>query len=111
MAAVRGFAVNVSNNYTTTSSIAYAQNGNAALGAAAKPFVIDTARNGNGSNGEWCNPAGRKLGTPAQVGTGSNDMLLWIKTPGASDGLCGIAPTTPAGTFTADIANHLISGV
>ncbi|MDQ1657257.1 MAG: endoglucanase [Cryptosporangiaceae bacterium] len=114
VANVRGFSLNVSNYYTTAQSTAYAAAVNSALSAKygyTKQFVADTSRNGNGSNGEWCNPAGRKLGTPAQVGTGSNDMLLWIKTPGASDGLCGIAPTTPAGTFTADIANHLISGV
>jgi endoglucanase len=38
-------------------------------------------------------------------------MMLWVKTPGSSDGLCGIAPTTPAGTFNPDIAIHLINGV
>ena len=113
VANVRGFSLNVSNLYTTAQSTTYAAAVNSALSANyhyTKQFVVDTSRNGNGSNGEWCNPAGRKLGTPAQAGTGSNDMLLWIKTPGASDGLCGIAPTTPAGTFTADIANRLIDG-
>ena len=108
VAAVRGFAVNVANYYTTASSITYAGKVNAALGAA-KPFVIDTGRNGNGSNGVWCNPAGRKLGSHPQVGGGA-EMLLWIKTVGTSDGLCGIAPTTPAGTFSPDLAMHLISG-
>jgi endoglucanase len=108
VAAVRGFAVDVANYYPTNSSIAYAQSVNAALGAA-KPFVIDTGRNGNGSNGEWCNPAGRKLGAHPQAGGGA-EMLLWIKTVGTSDGLCGIAPTTPAGTFSPDLAMHLITG-
>jgi endoglucanase len=37
-------------------------------------------------------------------------MLLWIKTPGNSDGLCGIAPTTPAGQFNPAIAIRLIDG-
>jgi endoglucanase len=113
VANVRGFSLNVSNYYTTAQSSAYATSVNSALRTKfgyVKQFVADTSRNGNGSNGEWCNPAGRKLGVPAQTGTGSNDMLLWIKTPGSSDGLCGIAPTTPAGTFTADIANRLIDG-
>lgn len=108
IANVRGFAVNVSNYYTTSSSIAYANNVNAALGTP-KPFVIDTGRNGNGSNGQWCNPAGRKLGSHPQVGGGA-DLLLWIKTVGTSDGLCGIAPTVPAGAFSPDLAMHLITG-
>lgn len=108
VASVRGFAVNVANYYPTSSSIAYAQNVDAALGSA-KPFVIDTGRNGNGSNGQWCNPAGRKLGTHPQVGGGA-EMLLWIKTVGTSDGLCGTAPTTPAGTFDPALAMALITG-
>lgn len=109
VAGTRGFAVNVANYYTTSSSIAYAQKVDAALGTS-KPFVIDTGRNGNGSNGQWCNPAGRRLGSHPQVGGGA-DLLLWIKTVGTSDGLCGIAPTTPAGTFSPDLAMHLINGV
>lgn len=109
---VRGFSLNVSNFYTTAQSASY---GNAVNGSLrgygyTKPFAVDTSRNGNGSNGEWCNPAGRKLGAVAQTGGGA-DLLLWVKTPGSSDGLCGIAPTTPAGTFSPDIANHLISGL
>ncbi|MET0401763.1 MAG: glycoside hydrolase family 6 protein, partial [Cystobacter sp.] len=74
-----------------------------------RPFVVDTSRNGNGSNGEWCNPAGRKLGTPPQVGGGA-DLLLWVKVPGDSDGACGIAPNTVAGQFSPDIAWRLIQG-
>jgi cellulase/cellobiase CelA1 len=105
---VRGFSVNVSNYYTTNASVSYAGSVNASLGYAAK-FVVDTSRNGKGSSGEWCNPAGRKLGAPAQVGGGA-EMLLWVKTPGNSDGLCGIAPTVPAGQFSPNIAVRLIDG-
>jgi endoglucanase len=105
---VRGFSVNVSNYYTTNASVSYAGSVNASLGYAAK-FVVDTSRNGKGSSGEWCNPAGRKLGVPAQVGGGA-EMLLWVKTPGNSDGLCGIAPTVPAGQFSPNIAVRLIDG-
>jgi endoglucanase len=105
---VRGFSLNVSNYYTTGQSVSYANAVNAALGYAAK-FVVDTSRNGNGSNGQWCNPAGRKLGVPAQVGGGA-EMLLWVKTPGNSDGQCGIAPTTPAGQFNPDLAIRLVDG-
>jgi endoglucanase len=105
---VRGFSVNVSNYYTTTQSINYAASVRSYLGYAA-PFVIDTSRNGNGSNGQWCNPAGRRLGLTARVGGGA-EMLLWVKTPGVSDGPCGIAPTTPAGVFNPAIAIRLIDG-
>ncbi|WP_327351762.1 glycoside hydrolase family 6 protein [Streptomyces sp. NBC_01304] len=105
---VRGFSVNVSNYYTTGASVSYANSVNNSLGYAAK-FVVDTSRNGNGNNGEWCNPAGRKLGTPPQVGGGA-EMLLWVKTPGNSDGECGIAPTVPAGQFSPAIAVRLIDG-
>ncbi|MFJ1748451.1 glycoside hydrolase family 6 protein [Streptomyces sp. NPDC088116] len=108
---IRGFSVNVSNYYSTGASVSYASSVDSELGGAAG-FVVDTSRNGNGkgSSGEWCNPAGRKLGTPPQTGGGA-DMLLWIKTPGNSDGQCGIAPTVPAGVFSPDIAVRLIDGV
>ncbi|MFB9474100.1 glycoside hydrolase family 6 protein [Nonomuraea salmonea] len=107
---IRGFAVNVSNYYTTAQSAAYASDVNAALGGGAK-WVIDTSRNGKGSNGEWCNPAGRRLGTPAQVGgDAGTELLLWVKVPGDSDGNCGIAPGTPAGTFSPELAIRLIDG-
>ncbi|MBL7261156.1 glycoside hydrolase family 6 protein [Paractinoplanes lichenicola] len=108
VSAVRGFAVNVANYYTTAASISYANKVNAALGGA-KPYVVDTSRNGNGSNGQWCNPAGRKLGSRPQVGGGA-EMLLWVKTVGTSDGLCGTAPATPAGTFDPGLAMRLING-
>jgi cellulase/cellobiase CelA1 len=105
---VRGFAVNVSNFYTTSASVGYAGSVNSGLGGGAR-FVIDTSRNANGSNGSWCNPAGRKLGVAAQAGGGA-ELLLWVKTPGVSDGQCGVAPTVPAGTFSPDLAVRLIDG-
>ena len=109
---IRGFAVNVSNFHTTASSITYANAVNAALTSRygySRTFVVDTSRNGNGSNGEWCNPAGRKLGTPTQAGGGA-ELLMWIKVPGDSDGPCGIAPNTPAGQFDPNLAIRLING-
>ncbi|MET0132512.1 MAG: glycoside hydrolase family 6 protein [Kibdelosporangium sp.] len=106
---VHGFAINVSNYHTTSDTASYGNAVNAALPGYQKPYVIDTSRNGNGSNGEWCNPAGRRLGTPPQVGGGA-EMLLWVKIPGDSDGSCGIAPGTPAGQFSPDLAIRLIDG-
>ncbi|GAB2581318.1 hypothetical protein GCM10027269_41090 [Kribbella endophytica] len=108
VSAAHGFSVNVSNYYTTAASTAYADNVRASM-ATPKPYVVDTSRNGNGSNGTWCNPAGRKLGTPTQLGGGA-EMLLWIKVPGNSDGPCGTAPTIPAGQFDPTLATHLING-
>ena len=62
-----GFAVNVSNFYTTADSArTYGKQLSAKVGG--KPFVIDTSRNGNGpyTGGDpdenWCNPPGRALG-------------------------------------------------
>ena len=55
-----GFALNTSNYQTTAASKSYGQQISQQLGG--KKFVIDTSRNGNGSNGEWCNPRGRALG-------------------------------------------------
>jgi endoglucanase len=111
LANVHGFSVNVSNYYPTARSASYADavNGNLYGKGYTRPFVVDTSRNANGRNGQWCNPPGRKLGRTAQVGGGA-EMLLWIKTPGSSDGPCGIAPTTPAGTFNPDLAIRLIEG-
>lgn len=64
-----------------------------------KHFVIDTSRDGNGSNGQWCNPSGRALGMKPTTSTGNPiiDAYLWIKVPGESDGSCNGGPS--AGTF------------
>jgi len=113
VAEIRGFALNVSNYHTSADSNRYGADVSASLKSQfgyAKPFVVDTSRNGNGSNGEWCNPAGRKLGVASQNSASGAEMLLWVKVPGDSDGACGIAPNTPAGTFSPDIAVRLIEG-
>ncbi|MEU4764206.1 glycoside hydrolase family 6 protein [Actinosynnema sp. NPDC023794] len=106
---VRGFAINVSNYYPTAESVSYGNSVNGSLPGYTKAFVVDTSRNGNGSNGEWCNPGQRKLGVTAQTGGGA-EMLLWVKVPGDSDGNCGTAPNTPAGTFDPEIAYRLVFG-
>ncbi|AUG77405.1 endoglucanase [Kitasatospora sp. MMS16-BH015] len=95
-----GFAVNVSNFYTTDQSSAFGSELSAVLGG--KHFVIDTSRNGNGplSDKDWCNPPGRALGEPPTTATGRAgvDAYLWIKNPGESDGDCGRGEP-PAGSF------------
>lgn len=105
---VRGFATNVSNYNTTAEEQEYGDRLAALLGGA--HFVIDTSRNGNGSNGEWCNPRGRAIGeTPAAaVDSGARDANLWIKTPGESDGTCNGGPV--AGAWWSEIALELVRG-
>ncbi len=108
----RGFALNVSNFYTTAESAAYAEALNAALMTQfgyARHVVIDSSRNGNGSNGAWCNPPNRKIGAPSGV-VSDPVLAVWIKVPGDSDGACGAAPSTPAGKFSPDLAVELIDG-
>lgn len=102
-----GIYSNVSNFHATSAEIAYdrqvldALGGPAGLGA-----VIDTSRNGNGSpaDGQWCDPAGRKIGRAPTLNTGEAriDGYLWVKLPGESDGCRGAA-----GTFTASYAYDL----
>ncbi|MGA5900791.1 glycoside hydrolase family 6 protein [Streptomyces venetus] len=104
-----GIFSNVSNFHTTAAEVAYdrrvldALGGPASLGA-----VIDTSRNGNGApaDGEWCDPAGRKLGRTPTLSTGEArvDAYLWVKLPGESDGCKG-----RPGTFTASYAYDLAS--
>jgi endoglucanase len=107
VAGAHGFAVNVSNFIGTAESRRYAQQVRAALRRPAA-YVIDTSRNGNGGNGRWCNPAGRKLGTPSVADPAA--LELWIANPGNSDGRCGVAPATAAGVFSPALAQRLITG-
>ena len=104
----RGFAVNVSNYIGTTESRRYAERIKAALHRPAG-YVIDTSRNGNGGNGQWCNPGRRKLGKRSIADPAA--LQLWITNPGNSDGRCGIAPTTTAGVFNPALAQRLIAGI
>lgn len=97
-----GFALNTSNYRTTSEAKAYGEEVSRLAGGAT--YVIDTSRNGNGSNGEWCNPRGRALGErPAVVNDASAlDAVLWVKRPGESDGTCNGGPT--AGAWWQEIA-------
>ena len=69
--------------------------------------VIDTSRNGNGSNGEWRNPRGRALGEQPRFVDDATalDALLWVKLPGESDGACNGGPA--AGTWWQEFALEL----
>lgn len=60
---VRGFALNTANYFTTSQSVSRGTDILQALGGGSH-FIVDTSRNGNGSDGSSCNPPARKLGTP-----------------------------------------------
>lgn len=98
---VRGFALNVAGFGAEEQESRHGRQVAALLGGSR--FVVDTGRSGNGSDGTWCNPAGRALGAlPGPVRAGAMDARLWIKPPGESDGTCGGGPA--AGTFWPDRA-------
>lgn len=106
IAEAAGFALNISNFYRNSDNIAYGESVSRLIGG--KHFIIDTSRNGNGSsNGEWCNPRGRALGSAPTVATGHRlvDAFLWIKRPGESDGACSGGPQ--AGQWWGDYALEL----
>ena len=104
--AAQGFALNVSNFYLPGTLAAYGEKLSHALGGA--HFVIDTSRDGAGplppksgyGGPSWCNPPGRRLGLAPTTTTQQPalDAYLWIKTPGASDGTCGLGDP-PAGKW------------
>ncbi len=107
----RGFALNVSNFGTTAEETQYGDELSALVDD--KPFVVDTSRNGNGrwdGDESWCNPPGRAVGASplSPVDDPRVDALLWIKTPGASDGACRPGEP-PAGTFWPEYAVGLVT--
>ncbi len=93
-----GFAVNVSSFASPATAIAY---GSAiSQQAGGRHFVIDTSRAGGSvAAGQWCNPAGAKIGPDPTPATGQSDVdaYLWIKDVGESDGTCNGGPA--AGQF------------
>ena len=106
IAQASGFALNVSNFYTTDENESYGEELSVLVGD--KHFVIDTSRNGNGSNGEWCNPPDRHIGANPTTNTNHAlvDAWLWVKIPGESDGDCNGGPE--AGEWWAEYALGLI---
>ena len=107
VAKARGFFSNVSNYYPTDREQAYDETISALTGGS--HYVIDTSRNGQGWRGDWCNGVGAGLGTtPRVVADGTRlDALLWVKTPGASDGSCNGAPE--AGDWYSAYAQALVA--
>ncbi|NGN68969.1 glycoside hydrolase family 6 protein [Streptomyces sp. A7024] len=99
-----GVYTNVSNFNPTDAEVAYGKQILDAIGDPDLGLVVDTSRNGNGSNGEWCDPSGRALGqNPAlEPGDAAVDAYLWVKPPGEADGCAA-----PAGQFDPALAHAL----
>ncbi|MEV6740034.1 glycoside hydrolase family 6 protein [Streptomyces sp. NPDC051104] len=103
-----GIFTNVSNFQRTGDEIAYARQVLAGLGGrAGLGAVIDTSRNRNGApvDGQWCDPAGRRIGQAPTLRTGQAriDAYLWVKLPGESDG-CKGTPGTFSPSYAYDLA-------
>ncbi|MDB4898402.1 MAG: hypothetical protein JWN53_210 [Gemmatimonadetes bacterium] len=101
-----GFVLNVSNFVPTAENVRYGEQLSALLGH--KHFIIDTSRNGRGSNGtSWCNPHDQALGQFPTTSTDHElvDAYLWIKSPAESDGPCNGGPA--AGSLFASYALEL----
>lgn len=107
IASARGFYTNVANYVDVTSERAYADQISALTGDS--HYVIDVSRNGRGYRGTWCNAPGAGLGQDPHVTAGSSslDALLWVKTPGSSDGTCNGGPA--AGQWFASYATALVT--
>ncbi len=102
VAQANGFSLNVSNYVNNAENISYGTQISNLIGG--KHFVIDTGRNGQGTNGEWCNALGRGLGLRSTASTGNPivDAFFWVKRPGESDGPCNGGPAP--GTWWAEYA-------
>lgn len=103
-----GISTNVSNYRRSADEVAFAKAVLNAVGDSRLRAVVDTGRNGKGPLGsEWCDPAGRAIGTPSTSNTGDAriDAFLWIKLPGESDGCIA-----PAGQFVPQRAYELAVG-
>lgn len=107
IASARGFFTNVANYRGVDPERAYADSLSALVGGA--HYVIDVSRNGRGYSGTWCNAPGAGLGQDphASAGTTNLDALLWIKSPGSSDGTCNGGPA--AGTWFPSYAASLVA--
>lgn len=102
----RGFSTNVSGFHPTDDERDHAGKLSAMTGGAR--YVVDVSRNGRGWQGTWCNPDGVALGQDPRVADGEErlDALLWVKTPGISDGDCNGGPA--AGEWYPSFAEGLV---
>jgi endoglucanase len=107
IADARGFFSNVASYYSVDPVRDYDNQISALTGDS--HFVIDVSRDGRGWQGTWCNAPGAGLGQDPHVSLGDTglDALLWIKSPGVSDGTCNGGPA--AGDWFASYAESLVA--
>lgn len=90
-----GIALNISNFNATRDEVRYGLSVLRELRLPRLGAVIDTSRNGAGPTHDhrFCDPPGRKLGTPptARTGIPGIDAYLWVKQPGQADGCAATA--------------------
>ncbi|ANZ41221.1 endoglucanase [Lentzea guizhouensis] len=103
-----GISTNVSNYRWTADEVNFAKAVLNAVGDSRLKAVVDTSRNGNGPAGsEWCDPAGRAIGTPSTDQTGDAQIaaFLWVKLPGEADGcIAGAGQFVPQRAYDLAIA-------
>ena len=107
-ATIPAISLNVSNFYTQAKSEERGTAIATALGQPNLKVMVDNSRNGLNTippgEGEaaWCNPSHQKLGALANTLFDKNAKFeqMFIKTPGESDGNCGIARDVAAGVFS-----------
>lgn len=89
----RGFFTTVSNFKSQSADLKYATSLSRMLGG--KHFVIGVSRNGKGAQLGWCTLSGAARGPNPVIADGKTalDALLWVKTPGSSDGSCNGDPS------------------
>lgn len=99
-ATISGISLNVSNFHPKAGTVGYADQVAADYGTPLK-VMVDNSRNGAAQLPEgWCNPAEQRLGTLADRTFDAQAEVeeMFIKTPGESDGVCGVS-TKAAGAF------------
>jgi len=103
-----GISLNVANFISDEETEAYGEAIQQAYGQDLY-VMIDSSRNGAPDavpEGEWCNPEGQRLGTIDPNFTSDAPVEhAFIKTPGQSDGECGIG-SKPAGEFDGELLFH-----
>jgi endoglucanase len=109
---IPGISLNVSNYLPEDQARAYAEKIQDAYGQELY-IMIDNSRNGAPGAiqpGEWCNPEGQKLGTiDSRYDRDAKVEVAFIKTPGQSDGVCGISQV-PAGEFDGELLFRQLKG-
>ncbi|WP_319460705.1 glycoside hydrolase family 6 protein [Micromonospora sp. RTP1Z1] len=105
-----GFSVNVSNRQPTADSHRWGLAVSDLVGG--REMVIDTSRTGLPAppDDQWCNATPQALGAPPTTAPQLERVaaLLWVKSPGESDGPCG-RDEPAAGVFSPAQARALIA--